>query len=505
MIRHRRLGMTRHLATLTACLTVVGAACSTGPVATTDTGGTARGAEQPTAGSTPPSARASNPATSGWRHADQVLEDGLPRSTTFANVEFELTGAMVSWQSPSSYAEGGPPQPSDVPHAFLGITAHNRSMGVQLRIPDDAFRLLTVDDEIVAVHGGFGHLAADTSTDGFLAFPVPETLDLAHTVLRIGAPPDTPALLPLAGEVPASGYPIELGTTGQVEGPGQLWGGPVTFEVLGGTISKDLVVERCCPDTGPRANEDELFVTFGLRVTGPDDAYGEQVGTRSIRLVVDGVPREAWHAPLVSSKGTATDLQAVFVVPSTARDLVLQLGDSSAGSPGRLEVVLPDATSTTSQTPSSAYPSGTVMAVLADYRRTAKLVALLESTQTLERRPGAARAVDVVELMSRPGWNHAIFAPTDAALDALPAAEQADLATDPHARIEFFRRHVVQAAVPLAELRDLDSVMTLDGFVPVDTAVKTVRVGGAKILAGDVAASNGVIHVIDAVIGADAR
>jgi len=235
------------------------------------------------------------------------------------------------------------PTASDVAHAFLELTVANASLGIDIRLSDDVFGLVPAEgDALEVVRGGFGAIKADSAADGFLAFEVSETFDLAAATLRIGRRPDTPALLPLSGSVPSSPYPIDLDVGGGVTGPGQLWGEPVLFELLGAVASKDLAIERCCPETGPRADEDEVFLTFSLRITGPDNRYGDQVGGRAVRLLVDGVPREAWYVPLEGSKGTAVDLPAAFVIPVTAREVVLQLGDSTAGDPGRIPKTLPD-------------------------------------------------------------------------------------------------------------------------------------------------------------------
>jgi uncharacterized surface protein with fasciclin (FAS1) repeats len=48
---------------------------------------------------------------------------------------------------------------------------------------------------------------------------------------------------------------------------------------------------------------------------------------------------------------------------------------------------------------------------------------------------------------------------------------------------------------------DLDSAMTLSGVaVPIEVRMGRVNVGGANVTTADVAASNGVIHVIDTVM-----
>lgn len=279
-----------------------------------------------------------SPAAAG----DRAVTSGLPRSTVFANVEFSLTAAHVSRQTPASYAAGGAPEPTDQPYAFLDLTARNRSVAVAIRMPDDVFQLdLGRGTPVEPAGGGFAQIEPDAAIDGMLAFEVPDDVDLAAAVLQIGRRPDSPALLPLSGEVPKSAFPFELDVRGTVVGPGATWGSPVTFELVGAIVSKDLVVERCCPDSGPRADEDEVFMTFSLQATGPDDRFGDSINGDAVRLIVDGLPRSAWHVPMKTSKGETVDVAAVFVVPTTTRSLELELGDSSAGDIGRIPIPLP--------------------------------------------------------------------------------------------------------------------------------------------------------------------
>ncbi|MCA8954133.1 MAG: fasciclin domain-containing protein, partial [Planctomycetes bacterium] len=61
--------------------------------------------------------------------------------------------------------------------------------------------------------------------------------------------------------------------------------------------------------------------------------------------------------------------------------------------------------------------------------------------------------------------------------------------------------HVVAGNVPAKTAVTLDSAATIGGQVlPLEAAGENLTVGGAKVVAADVAASNGVIHVIDSVM-----
>jgi uncharacterized surface protein with fasciclin (FAS1) repeats len=95
-----------------------------------------------------------------------------------------------------------------------------------------------------------------------------------------------------------------------------------------------------------------------------------------------------------------------------------------------------------------------------------------------------------------------VFAPTDEAFAALPAGTIDTLLADPEGALrDILLYHVVSGKVMSGDLSDGMTADTLQGapvtFVVADGAVK---VNDANVVAADVEASNGVIHVIDAVI-----
>ncbi|MFN0064275.1 MAG: fasciclin domain-containing protein [Myxococcaceae bacterium] len=97
-----------------------------------------------------------------------------------------------------------------------------------------------------------------------------------------------------------------------------------------------------------------------------------------------------------------------------------------------------------------------------------------------------------------------VFAPTDAAFAKIPAADLAALAKDKEKLKAVLTYHVVPAKVTAAEvlkMKDGTKVKTVSGkeFV-LGLKSGKVTVDGANVVKTDVAASNGVIHVIDSVI-----
>ncbi len=96
-----------------------------------------------------------------------------------------------------------------------------------------------------------------------------------------------------------------------------------------------------------------------------------------------------------------------------------------------------------------------------------------------------------------------VFAPTDEAFAKLPAGTVEDL-LKPENKAKLtaiLTYHVVPGKVMAADVVKLDEAKTVNGaMVHIKVDGGTVMVDGAKVTATDVAASNGVIHVIDSVI-----
>jgi transforming growth factor-beta-induced protein len=112
----------------------------------------------------------------------------------------------------------------------------------------------------------------------------------------------------------------------------------------------------------------------------------------------------------------------------------------------------------------------------------------------------AVQAADLADTLSGPG-PFTVFAPTDAAFAALPEGALDDLLADPDALADVLTYHVVAGEFLAADVVGLTEVETVQGgTLPVEVDGDTVRIGGATVVATDVQASNGVIHVIDTVL-----
>ena len=96
-----------------------------------------------------------------------------------------------------------------------------------------------------------------------------------------------------------------------------------------------------------------------------------------------------------------------------------------------------------------------------------------------------------------------VFAPTDEAFAKLPEGTVENL-LKPENRdqlIAVLTYHVVAGKVEAADVVKLDQATTVNGAdVTITVADSGVQVDNANVIATDIGASNGVIHVIDAVI-----
>jgi len=113
----------------------------------------------------------------------------------------------------------------------------------------------------------------------------------------------------------------------------------------------------------------------------------------------------------------------------------------------------------------------------------------------------ALTAAGLVETLQGEG-PFTVFAPTDDAFAALPEGlvEALLLEENRDILIQILTYHVVAGEVYAADVTTGD-VPTVEGStIAVDTADGVVLNGSATVITADVEASNGVIHVIDAVI-----
>jgi uncharacterized surface protein with fasciclin (FAS1) repeats len=108
----------------------------------------------------------------------------------------------------------------------------------------------------------------------------------------------------------------------------------------------------------------------------------------------------------------------------------------------------------------------------------------------------AVEAAGLVEVLSGEG-PFTVFAPTD---DAFAAFGEIDL-NDVEALTKILAYHVASGSYMAEDVASMPTITTLEGSdLIVEVTDEGVRVNGALVILADIVCSNGVIHVIDAVL-----
>ncbi len=186
-------------------------------------------------------------------------------------------------------------------------------------------------------------------------------------------------------------------------------------------------------------------------------------------------------------------MKRLFILPLL---LVLALMASACAAPAAPAPAAPAAT----EAPAAAEPTAApaeeaAMGDMADIVDTA--VAAGNFTTLV----AAIEAAGLVDTLKGEG-PFTVFAPTDEAFAALPAGTVDALLADPTGDLtQILLYHVVPGKVMAADLSDGLTADTAQG-APVTFTIDgdSVKVNDANVVAADIEASNGVIHVIDAVI-----
>ncbi len=113
----------------------------------------------------------------------------------------------------------------------------------------------------------------------------------------------------------------------------------------------------------------------------------------------------------------------------------------------------------------------------------------------------AVQAAGLVETLKGPG-PFTVFAPTDAAFAALPAGTVENLLKPENKAqlVAVLTYHVIAGKVMSTDLSDGMKAATVQGSEVTITTTGGVKVDAANVTTADIEATNGVIHVIDAVI-----
>jgi uncharacterized surface protein with fasciclin (FAS1) repeats len=128
------------------------------------------------------------------------------------------------------------------------------------------------------------------------------------------------------------------------------------------------------------------------------------------------------------------------------------------------------------------------------------IVAIASGNEDFSTLVAAVAAAGLVEVLQGEG-PFTVFAPTNDAFAALPAGlvDKLLLEENKDVLVKILTYHVVSGAVLAADVT-AGEVPSVEGQNITVTTEGGVMVNNAKVIATDIIASNGVIHVIDAVI-----
>merc|ERR1719247_626940 len=144
----------------------------------------------------------------------------------------------------------------------------------------------------------------------------------------------------------------------------------------------------------------------------------------------------------------------------------------------------------------------TACAACATNANNATIVQLAVATPDLSTLVTALKAGQLVDTLSGAG-PFTVFAPTNEAFAKLPKATLASLLKPENKAklVDILTYHVVAGDVNKADLMDMDMLQTVEGKkVTVRVADGGVLINSAKVTSADNDASNGVVHIIDAVL-----
>ncbi|MBE9226140.1 fasciclin domain-containing protein [Phormidium sp. LEGE 05292] len=129
----------------------------------------------------------------------------------------------------------------------------------------------------------------------------------------------------------------------------------------------------------------------------------------------------------------------------------------------------------------------------------ADIVDIAVSAGSFQTLVTAVQVAGLVDALKSPG-PFTVFAPNDEAFAKLPPGTVESLVKSPPQLGRILKYHVVAGRLMKEDLAKLNSVTSLEGSpIPIDFS-EALEVKNSTVIAADIEADNGVIHVIDRVI-----
>jgi transforming growth factor-beta-induced protein len=239
----------------------------------------------------------------------------------------------------------------------------------------------------------------------------------------------------------------------------------LTYHVVPGRMT---AAEAAGRESAPTVHGDllPLSVDGGLRAGDSRVVSADIEATNGLIHVIDRVLLPAPRSPKGSSK--VNSIRTTLALLAVTAVGVAALGTSASASAGTRE-------------------QGNIV-------QTAVAAGKFKTLASLLEKAGLADTLAT-------GGPFTVFAPTDAAFAKVPKATLAALAKDAARLRSVLLYHVVKGKVTAGKVVKLRSAKTLNGqAIAIRVSGGKVTIGGARVTTADIAASNGVIHVIDKVL-----
>jgi hypothetical protein len=261
------------------------------------------------------------------------LTGTLPRSMEFQGVRFTVDRARITNTHP--YTIFGDPRPGELLFVVLDVTAENTTdEATRYQFNEEAFGLRTYSGQLLPIVDpigiyDFSRLEPRQTQSDQLVFGTHAADVLDGASLLVGRPPDSPAILALTSPPREPLYPTDVVAVSA--GPTQA--GPISWTVTRGQASLDLPAGVCCPETGARADDGELFVTLTIRGTVRGSQYGQASVTSSlVRLVADGQADEpfGFEGQANVKEGTPYEFDVTWLIAADVGSLALEVGTGTS-------------------------------------------------------------------------------------------------------------------------------------------------------------------------------
>lgn len=226
-----------------------------------------------------------------------------------------------------------------------------------------------------------------------------------------------------------------------------------------------------------------------------DDGDTEQIVATST-IVED--PSTTSEATTTTMESTTTTIEQTTTVPETTTTLDETTTSSTTSTTAATTTTSTTAATSTTATPTTAPPDPPEITVPPGGRTTFSVSDVLFGSPDVSEFADALVATGLDEWLDA-AEDVTVLVPSNDAFEAANPLVLAGIRSDPDAYERFVSGHLVEQRLTAAEILELNELMALSGVVhEVDPVAETVA--GVQFVVVDVEASNGIIHVLDAVI-----